>query len=84
MKYKINQRVQHSGHGPGTVVGYNTREKNSYLEGNLLSPHMAAAVEAGLFPAIVDSFYSGDRYPYKVKFDSGYEDVYSDDDLAPI
>lgn len=86
--HPIGTRVVHSGHGPGTIVRYNGTPAKSYATEHLGSPEVAAAVQAGLMPAIVDSFYGSDRFPYVVKFDpttrypDGYQDVYAPDDFT--
>jgi hypothetical protein len=79
----IGTRVKHSGHGLGAVVDYNGSVKNAYVEDNLGTAGMAA-VAAGLGMAVIGSFYSGDRFPYVVQFDSGYTDVYAPDDLEEV
>lgn len=81
----IGTRVKHDGHGPGTIVAHNGAQRNVYVETNLGTEHMNAVVTHGLGAAIVASFYSGDRFPYVVKFDpserypEGYQDVYDVD-----
>ena len=80
----IGTKVLHDGHGQGVIKAYNGTPKNSYLENNLGSPELAAAVNAGLGLSIVSSFYSSDRFPYVVLFDSGYEDVYALDDVVEV
>jgi hypothetical protein len=81
----IGTLVYHDGHGNGTIVAYNSIQQNTYVEANLGSPEVAAAVSAGLGEAIVSSFYSGSRYPYVVQFEpsdrfpTGYKDVYDVD-----
>lgn len=81
----IGTLVHHDGHGNGTIVAHNGRPSNTYVEQNLGSPEVTAAVQAGLGAAIVSSFYGASRYPYVIKFEStdrypeGYEDVYDVD-----
>jgi hypothetical protein len=84
----INTRVTHFGggdgtHGVGTIVAYNTREPNRYLQEK---PHEAIrlADEAGLLSALVSSTYDGQRYPYVVRWDNGYSDVYAPTDLQQV
>jgi hypothetical protein len=36
---------------------------------------------AGIGELLVEEYYDAGRYPYRVCFDSGYTDVYSDNDL---
>jgi hypothetical protein len=78
----IGTRVKHSGHGLGAIVDHNGSAKNVYVEQNLGSPEVGAAVQAGLGAAIIGSFYSGDRFPYVVTYDSGYTDVYAATDFV--
>ncbi len=80
----IKTRVHHIGHGDGTIVAYNGQPKNEYAESCLGTELAASAVQAGLGMAIVNSFYSSDRFPYEVLFDSGYKDVYNEGDFAVI
>lgn len=80
----IGTKVTHSGHGAGTIVAYNGRAATSYAAANLGSEIVAAAAQAGLTDAIVDSFYGGDRYPYVVQFDSGYKDVYGPSEVEAV
>ena len=82
--HPIGTRVKHSGHGLGAIVDHNGSAKNEYAEANLGSPIVAVAVSLGLGTAIIGSFYSGDRFPYVVQFDSGYKDVYAPDDLEVV
>jgi hypothetical protein len=83
--FPIGTKVYHDGHGNGRIVAYNGVQTNAYVESNLGSPEVAAAVGAGLGEAIVSSFYSGSRFPYVVHFDpsdrfpTGYKDVYDVD-----
>jgi hypothetical protein len=81
---KVGTRVNHTGHGPGTIVSHNTRRPNSYAAENLGGEAVAQAVQMGLGDAIVDSFYDGARYPYVIQFDSGYKDVYALDDVTKL
>ena len=80
----VGSRVMHTGHGAGTITSYNGTTKNTYAEQHLGSPEVSAAVRVGLGAAIVASFYSGDRFPYVITFDSGYRDVYATTDVEPI
>ena len=84
----INTRVSHFGggdgtHGVGTIVAYNTREPNLYFQEK---PQEAVrlADEAGLLSALVSSTYDGQRYPYVVRWDNGYQDVYAPTDLQQV
>lgn len=80
----IGTKVNHSGHGNGVIVAYNGFVKNEYVERNLGSAEVSAAIKAGLAFAVIGSFYSGDRFPYVIKFNSGYQDVYATDDISEI
>jgi hypothetical protein len=84
--FQVGDRVRHTGHGPGTVIEVREARSNSAAE-YLLSRRGAAQlarIPGELVPAMVDSMYSPDRYPYRIRFDSGYTDVYSDNGLTPI
>lgn len=80
----IGTKVNHTGHGAGTIVAYNGAKRNEYIEQNLGSPEVAAASMCGLMNAIIASFYDGDRYPYVIQFDSGYKDVYAASDVTEV
>lgn len=80
MKFKVGDRVKHFGHGLGTVIATNGTQKNVYFQEKPLDA-IKMANNAGLLKELVNSLYDGDRYPYVVKFDSGYQDVYSENDL---
>lgn len=82
MKFKVGDRVRHFGHGLGTVVAMNSTQKNLYFQEKPLDA-IKAANNVGLLKGLVNSLYDGDRYPYVVKFDSGYQDVYSEIGLEP-
>jgi hypothetical protein len=81
---KIGTRVNHSGHGLGTIVAYNGQKPNTYAENNLGGEVVAQAVQMGLGQAIVNSLYDGTRFPYVIQYDSGYKDVYSLTDVTAI
>lgn len=80
MKFKVGDRVRHFGHGLGAVVAMNSTQKNLYFQEKPLDA-IKMANNAGLLKGLVDSLYDGDKYPYVVKYDSGYQDVYSESDL---
>lgn len=81
----IGTNVHHTGHGDGVIVSYNGVKANTYAMENLGSPEISAvAVKLGLGSALVNSFYSGDLYPYVVQFKSGYKDVYAPVDLTAL
>lgn len=79
---QIGQRVTGS-HGLGTIVRLNTTEANRYLTERPLEAANIAG-ELGLTDALVGAFYSADRYPYVVRFDTGYEDVYAEVELEVV
>lgn len=83
MKFKAGDHVMHAGHGHGKVVGYNQRPKNNYFEERPKEVIVAVKKSSILIRGLVDSLYDGERYPYVVKFDDGYQDVYSESDLTP-
>ena len=76
----IGTKVNHTGHGAGVVFSYNGKQKNEHIEQN----YGTMEVQSVLIQAIVDSFYSGDKYPYIIQFDSGYKDVYTHDDVTEV
>jgi len=80
MKFKIGDKIFHSGHGEGKIVGFNGVEKSKYLESH--PEAVKFACELGLIEGVINSFYSKETYPYIVKFNSGYQDVYSENDLT--
>ena len=81
--FKIGDHVFHSGHGHGRVVGYNQRPGNRYLEerGPAKVLELSKGAEKIVIRAITSSLYDGERYPYVVKFDDGYQDVYAETEL---
>lgn len=93
--FPIGTRVTHFGggpstHGKGTVVDYNSRPKNRYVE-ERPEEAVAMAAQSGLLDPLVDSFYDAGRCPYVVQWDfnpryaedypQGYRDVYEHDSL---
>jgi hypothetical protein len=84
--FQVGDRIHHAGHGPGTVIEVRTGTTNSAAE-YLLSERGAEALAnlpALLLPALVDAGYTPERYPYRIRFDSGYTDVYSEIGLRLI
>ena len=79
---KIGTKVYHSGHGSGIIIAYNGQQPNQYVEQTLGSPLVNEAIQFGLVNAVVNSFYSGKQFPYVIKFDSGYQDVYALTDVV--
>lgn len=88
----IGTKVFHNGHGVGEVIAHNTRPRNSYLEAKPLEAIKLATQpellevfdESQIISALAASFYNGDRYPNRIKFVSGYEDVYADTEISVI
>ena len=80
--FQVGNRIQHAGHGLGTIVAFNGTPPNQYF--NERPREVLELVEQvpQLSAGLVSSFYSSDRYPYVVRFDSGYQDVYSEGDLT--
>lgn len=82
-------RVNHTGHGHGTIVDYNGTQKNKYLE-DKPEEAIALAAKAGMLGAMVSSFYDGERCPYVVHFDprekypQGYKDVYEKESIEVL
>jgi len=79
MAYAIGTRVKHAGHGEGEVVDHNTRKRHSFrhiVEG--------ASENALMREMCVDAFFDGERYPNVIQFDSGYRDVYADQEVQKI
>jgi hypothetical protein len=87
---EVGTRVR-GAHGLGTVVALNERQPNRYFEERPIeAAEIASALGAVVLPdgtridaigALADSLYDGDRYPYRVRFDTGYEDVYAEGEL---
>lgn len=75
----IGTRVHHSGHKSGVIVGYNQRAEIGADRIRQMAELGAQMQLPVLLP--VDSFYDGARFPYIVRFDSGYTDVYAKSDL---
>lgn len=72
-------------HGLGTIVEYNTRSKDTAE--HLLSERGADFLNVlplQYTSAVVESLYDNLRFPYIVKFDTGYKDVYSEKSLTVI
>lgn len=70
----IDTEVTHPGHGRGRVIARNTRE-------GVQMEHVCSANDATVAALAVSSFYPGDKYPNVVLFDSGYMDVYADQEV---
>jgi hypothetical protein len=75
---EIGTQVIHSGHGEGTIVAYNTTENDEYTMEHL------NMVPNALMGAALGMFYNGDRYPYVILFDNGYQDVYGDHEVEIV
>lgn len=82
---QLNDRVYHNGHQFGTVI--EVRESKS-----LVTLHQVLTQANSLNDLLLDQFgsrllqgvYSPQKYPYKVRFDTGYTDVYSERDLELV
>ena len=84
----INTRVTHFGGGPnthglGTIVGYNDNRPNEYLKEHLTEA-AEMADKVGALPTLISSFYDGERCPYVVKWDNGYQDVYEPESINQV
>lgn len=82
---KVGTRVLHQfgsrGHGRGTIVGYNgTPSISEYATSHRGREAFIEGVQHSLIDA--GSFYDGVTYPYRIQFDSGYEDVYARTDFT--
>lgn len=83
LKFTVGDRVKHVPRGIGTVIDINTtpgaRDGDKKFNPNPSNPTEEAATG---FWATQQGLYSGDRYPFLVKFDrDGYTDVYSEQEL---
>lgn len=76
---KIGQKVI-GPHGAGVIIGLNGQQPADYVLFARGKECFEAALSSGLITAGI--FYSGDKYPYIVKFDDGYEDVYAESELV--
>ena len=78
----IGTRVYHKIHGDGTVVGYNEREPgNGYMPKDGLEA-LRIATALGVLGA--SSIHDEEQFPYEVRFDSGFEEVYGPHSLEVI
>ena len=77
----IGKRVKGS-HGAGVVVAHNGTPSNNYIDGAIEA--LDSDVDTTIMSGLVSSFYSGDRYPNVVLFDTGYQDVYADSELTLV
>ncbi len=90
---EIGTRVFHTGHKFGTIVAYNGKKVNPYITSKRGTKTLRSLLDEApniVIPAMIDSFYSSDRFPYIVKYDpskiypDGYQDVYCDNDFKVI
>jgi hypothetical protein len=65
------------------VIALNNMRQNKYFTDKPLEVALFAN-DAGVLGAVVETVYSADRYPYVVKFDTGYQDVYADSELEAV
>lgn len=82
---KVGTRILHQfgtrGHGRGTIIGYNgTPPISEYATSHRGREAFIEGTQHGLIN--VGSFYDGVAYPYRIRFDSGYEDVYARTDFS--
>jgi hypothetical protein len=83
---RIGDRVLHNGHGLGEIVALNQQAP---------APSPTPQIRRGdgeditrlnrmaLFVSL-SCAYSADRYPFVVRFDSGYQDVYGESELSLV
>ena len=81
----IGQRVRHSGHGAGEVIEVRSGAPHSegYMESARFSSAFAEEPALGCL-AVAMTAYSPERYPYRVRFESGFEEVYGETELEAI
>jgi hypothetical protein len=84
MKFKVGDKVIHHGHGTGIIVKMNATQKNLYFEEKPLDAIKAISGNSLLIKGLANSLYDESRYPYVVKFEDGYQDVYSEIDLKEV
>ena len=80
-RFNSGQRVRHTSHGAGTIIEVRTGSNATYLNSNRGAETLSSLLMAGIGELLVEEYYDAGRYPYRVCFDSGYTDVYSDNDL---
>jgi len=80
MNFNVGDKVFHHGHGSGTIIALNGNNQNA----DQLLDELCKYDVMELAPLTVSGFYSADKYPYQVQFDSGYSDVYCDLSLKPL
>ena len=72
-------RVKHRGHGEGTVVARNTTTAPTYnIEKGV------EIVDGSMATYYLGYFYTGDKYPNIIQFDTGYCDVYADSEVDAL
>ncbi|HXQ37118.1 MAG TPA: hypothetical protein VN843_24115 [Anaerolineales bacterium] len=70
-------------HGLGTVVEVRVQK----LQSDYVLNHpetIQQCFQLGLGSALVCTFYGADRYPYVVRFDNGYQDVYGNSEIQVV
>jgi hypothetical protein len=80
---RVGSRVFHAGHGEGRIVEVRPVQHAPRYVDSARGAETLLAVARAAPAAALGSFYSPDRFPYRVRFDRsplrpGYEDVYSD------
>lgn len=72
--YPIGTRIIGS-HGNGTIIGHNDRD-------DIFS--LYDIIVMSLFPedSMINAYADGKTFPYIVKWDDGYKDVYSQNEIA--
>ena len=80
----IGQRVSHSGHGPGEMIEIREGAPQSEYMHSPSFPSACAENQLVGALALAVSAYSAERYPYRVRFDSGFEEVYGEHELEVL
>jgi len=84
--FAVGQRVLHSGHGQGVVLEVRQvqAQESEYMQGERFASACAEDPEFGALCLSLTPLFSADRFPFRVRFDSGYEDVYAPTDLEAV
>lgn len=80
--YQIGDTVLGS-HGIGEIIGMNNNEPMRYFKERPMEA-TEIACRCGLQAAVIAGVYNKKEYPYVVKWDDGYVDVYSAVELEVI
>lgn len=75
--------VNHPNRGQGVIVGYNRQQP---IDPYFMSSRGIAQFGSGIGMGLVstDSFYDSQTYPYIVRYDDGYKDVYSASEFTVV